>query len=298
MTGLMRWRWAWRRIREATGSDAILQICSSDNISCAGIADSVGTGSDIKKSVPAPLRDVRWWQNGRYFITDTGPMAVNKNLYNGVADMRHKLSLGMREARVRTVMLFAAGGNIILGDRLEEEEKINMIKKLLPVCGQPARPVDMFRRTVPYILHHSFSHERSSWDVVSVVNYGDSALAEAIPLDTLGLDASRQYFLYEFWSGKVLNSIKNGALYASVPPHDVRTYRLTVLKTGISQLIGSTFHLSMGLLEIASMTHANKGLRVTVVRPRTEKGVCHFYHAGTTTAVEITAGPEGTEIRI
>lgn len=315
MTGLMRWRWAWRRIREATGADANLQLCGANNIGAAGIVDSVRTGSDIGGGVSdaqwnairngSSFENInRWWQNGRWFITDADNLLIAEykktRIYAGVADMRHKLSLSMREARVRAVMLFATGGNIILGDRLEEleEEKLGIIRSLLPVCGISARPADMFRRKVPYILHHRFVREWGSWDVVSVINYGDEALAEAVALDTLGLDVRGRYAVYEFWTGQVMKSLENGVLYASVPPHDARTFRLTALKPGAAELTGSSFHLSMGMTEIQSLVRRPDGsLRVRFTRPQPETGFC-FYVRGSDEAViktPVSAGPEGTE---
>ena len=185
----------------ALGGDGAcpIQLCSDNNVGGIGIVDTLRTGEDIEPCV----RDTRWkegicdvattginrcWQNKRFFIADPDNLGVaeykNYHLYRDCVDFGYKWALSFDEARVRTTLVAAVGGNIALGDRLIllEPKRITILKKLLPLHGQSAIPLDMFEQTIPSLWWHHVSKPWGSWEVLSVVNFGESSLAKEISL--------------------------------------------------------------------------------------------------------------------
>jgi hypothetical protein len=328
-TGLMRWRWTWRRIREALGGDGAchLQLCSGNNVGSLGIVDSVRTGEDVIPCVVegAPymgedqdswmiIREDtattginRWWQNKRFFICDPDNLEVAEykdyRLYRDTVEFASKLALSFDEARVRATLVVAVGGNIMLGDRLTllEPERIAIIKKTLPLYGESAVPLDMFEQTVPTLWWHHISRPWGSWEVLSVVNFGEASLVKEIPLQKMKVPLDQAVVVWELWSEKEHTNIGDGLLRVAVKPHSVKTLRITPVRKDRATLVGSSFHITMGAVEVADLTHGSDGgLRLRVSRPADEQGVCAFWSPKqrAVTCIPVKTGPEGVELQV
>jgi hypothetical protein len=218
-TGLMRWRWTWRKIKEALGGDGAcsIQLCGANNIGAIGIVDSVRTGSDIGPCVndnqwrtiredTATTGINRWWQNKQFFVCDPDNLEVAEykdyRLYADKVDFDYKMAMTWDEARVRAALVVAVGGNIVLGDRLTllEPGKIAIIKKTLPLYGESAIPIDMFEQTIPCLWWHHVRKPWGSWEVLSVVNFGESSLIKEIAINRIGLRPDQPLLAWEFWA--------------------------------------------------------------------------------------------------
>jgi hypothetical protein len=314
-TGLMRWRWAWRKIKEALGGDGAcsLQLCGVNNIGAIGIIDSVRVCNDIVPQVGVVQwkiirEDVamtginRWWQNKHFFIADPDNFEVAEykdyRVYQDVLDFEHKWALSFDEARFRAALVVAVGGNIMLGDRLTllEPERIAIIKKTLPLYGESAIPLDMFEQTLPSLWWHHISRPWDSWDVLSVANYGEASLVKEIPLSKIGISADQKVIVWELWGESEHTNITDGIIRVAVKPHSVKTLRITSVDKGKSALVGSSFHITMGAVEIQEASYGKKGsVQVKLSRPVPEGGVCAFWSAakGAVVTVPVQVGPKG-----
>lgn len=319
-TGLMRWRWTWRRIKEALGGDGAcsIQFCGANNIGGIGIVDTVRTGSDIGPCVSdsqwktiredtATTGINRWWQNKRFFICDPDNLEVaeyqNYRLYLDTVDFASKWALSWDEARVRAALVVAVGGNIVLGDRLTliEPERIEIIKKTLPLYGESAIPLDMFEQTVPSLWWHHVVRPWGSWDVLSVVNFGEASMIKEIPLAKMAIDPAQPVVAWEFWSGQHHTNIRNGLLRVVVKPHSIKTFRLTPVRKDRSVLVGTSFHIIMGAVEVDDAElRADGVLSLRVLRPAEEQGVCAFWSAKQQAVIQraVKTGAEGVRLNV
>ena len=319
-TGLMRWRWTWRKIKEALGGDGAcsIQFCGANNIGGIGIVDSVRTGSDIGPCVSdnqwrtiredtATTAINRWWQNKHFFVSDPDNLELaeykNYRLYADRVEFNYKMALSWDEARVRAALVVATGGNIVLGDRLTliEPERIAIIKKTLPLYGESAVPLDMFEQTIPCLWWHHVEKPWGSWEVLSVVNFGESSLVKDIPLNRMGLQRNQPVIAWEFWSETEHLGIDDGVLRAVVKPHSVKTFRITPVEKNLSALVGSSFHITMEGVEIKNLVSSARGpLRVQVSRPAPEEGKCCFWSAKEQKVITIPlqTGPQSREITV
>lgn len=314
-TGLMRWRWTWRQIKEALGGDGAcsLQLCGANNIGAIGIVDTVRTGSDIGPGVSdaqwkairedtATTAINRWWQNKHFFISDPDNLEVAEykdyRLYRDVIDFEYKWALSFDEARVRAALVVATGGNIMLGDRLTllEPERIAIIKKTLPLYGESAIPLDMFEQTVPSLWWHHVTRPWGSWEVLSVVNFGESPLVKDIPLSRIGISLGQTVVAWEFWSEREHKNICSGILRVAVKPHSLQTLRITAVDRNKASLVGTSFHITMGATEVRNVSHGDGGsIQLEVFRAAAETGTCAFWSPKRQTVVSlpVQADPAG-----
>lgn len=319
-TGLMRWRWTWRKIKESLGGDGAcsIQLCGANNIGGLGIVDTVRTGSDIGPCVSdSQWRTIsedtattginRWWQNKHFFISDPDNLEVaeykNYRAYADRVDFESKWALSFDEARVRAVLVVAVGGNILLGDRLTliEPERIEIIKKTLPLYGESAIPLDMFEQTVPTLWWHHITKPWGSWEVISVVNFGESSLVKEIPLERMKIHPEQPVIAWELWSETQYTNIQQGILRVVVKPHSVKTIRITPIRKDRTALVGTSFHITMGALEVTDVAPSGRsGLIARVSRPATEEGRCSFWSAQKQAVVTlpVKTGPNGADLRI
>jgi hypothetical protein len=319
-TGLMRWRWTWRKIKEALGGDGAcsIQFCGANNVGGLGIVDSVRTGIDIVPCVgDAQWRTIRedtattginrWWQNKRFFICDPDNLEVaeykNYRLYQDKVDFESKWALSFDEARVRAALVVAVGGNIVLGDRLTllEPERIEIIKKTLPLYGESAVPLDMFEQTIPCLWWHHVSRPWGSWEVLSVVNFGEASLVKDIPLSKMGIRPDQFVMAWEFWSEHEHTNLEGGLLRVVVKPHSVKTLRLTAVQKDRAVLVGTSFHITMGAMEVRDAVSLPGGrLSLRVSRPKPEQGVCAFWSPERQAVIRIPvkADPQGVDFQV
>jgi hypothetical protein len=326
-TGLMRWRWTWRKIKEALGGDRAchIQLCSGNNVGSLGIVDSVRTGEDVIPGVvegdpymqdqdswkiiredTATTGINRWWQNKRFFICDPDNLEVAEykdyRRYRDTVDFASKWALSFDEARVRAALVVAVGGNIVLGDRLTllEPERIEIIKKTLPLHGESAVPLDMFEQTIPCLWWHHICRPWGNWEVLSVVNFGEASLVREIPLNKMGFRSDEFVVAWEFWSEQEHTNINDGLLRVVVKPHSVKTLRLTSLQKDRATLVGTSFHIAMGAVEVSNVTSERGELSVRVSRPATEQGVCAFWSPKQQAVIKISVrpGPQGVDLKV
>ena len=319
-TGLMRWRWTWRKVKGALGGDRAcsIQFCGANNIGGLGIVDSVRTGSDIGPGVSdaqwktiredtATTAINRWWQNKHFFISDPDNLELAEykgyRLYRDVVDFEYKWALSFDEARVRAALVVAVGGNIMLGDRLTllEPERITIIKKTLPLYGQSAIPLDMFEQTIPSLWWHHVTMPWGSWEVLSVVNFGEASLVQEIPLSKMGIRGAQAVIAWELWSGTEHTNIEDGILRVVVKPHSVKTLRITPIEKGRTALVGTSFHITMGAVEVRDISiEKNGSLNLHLFRPALETGTCAFWsaHKQVVISMSVEAGPAGVRLRV
>ncbi len=295
----MRWRWTWRKIKAALGGDGAcsLQLCGVNNIGALGIMDTVRVCNDIVPQVgPVQWKIIRedvamtginrWWQNKHFFIADPDNFEVAEykdyRVYQDVLDFEHKWALSFDEAKFRATLVVAVGGNIMLGDRLTllEPERVDIIRKTLPLYGQSAIPLDMFDQTLPSLWWHHVEKPWGTWEVLSVANYGEASMVKEIPLSKMGIRGVQQVVVWEFWSGTQHTNLEHGILRVVVKPHSVKTFRITAIEKERSALVGTSFHITMGAVEVEDLSHGKgASVHVKIVRPSPENGQCAFWSA-------------------
>ena len=179
------------------------------------------------------------------------------------------------ESRCLLAAVALSGSVAKLGEKIVEMEPewIADYRKVIPVFGRAARPVDLFRREWPEVWHLHVVPEEGlntpgrgpAYDVVALFNWGsnfdltvnpyaemaDAARTVAVELEPLGIDPGAAYLAREFWSGEVLE-VSDGVLLRTVQPHTVQVFALR-RREERPQYLGGNRHLLQGAVEVLGL---------------------------------------------
>lgn len=285
LTNTAAYRAAVAAFREALGADVYLI-----NISMAfpnyGLVDAFRVGLDTWPCWDGG--DCRGDSHGQSGISAQGikpgvRMAARRYWMNGRIWWNHQDQVFFRdllgeEAHAWISAAALSGGMLSLGEDATTltPEQVDTYRRVLPLQGLTARPVDLFTREYPEVWDLATDGGGNAGGrahVVGLFNWGlNRDLAASSPVDmpeerrtvsldlaAVGLDPAADYVAYEFWTGSYAGTVR-GTLSADLDPRTVRVYRL-VPETGAPAYLATSRHLLMGpgivdepLYDIASRT--------------------------------------------
>jgi hypothetical protein len=176
------------------------------------------------------------------------------------------------ESRCLLCAMALTGSVAKLGERIVEmqPEWINDYRRVLPVYGLGARPIDLFEREFAEVWHLPVVPEEGlntpgkgpAYDVIALFNWGtnvdlttnpytdmpDAARNVSVDLASLGMDDT--YLARDFWSGGVIEA--QGALSRTVQPHTVQVFAMRK-KEAHPQFIGDNRHVLQGAVEVLNI---------------------------------------------
>ncbi len=188
----------------------------------------------------------------------------------------------LSESRALCSFVGLSGGIVKLGDRLVDlaPEHIDTIRRLLPIYGQAARPLDVFTREYPEVwqlevdapldgyqeqyqlfglFHWGFNVDQTTEPYAELADT-DQPRHHDIDLAARGLDGD--YLAFEFWTQSYLGPVTDH-LTVDVPSHEARVVALRP-RTGEPQFLGWNRQITMGgtLLETADYDPLTEALVV------------------------------------
>jgi hypothetical protein len=182
--------------------------------------------------------------------------------------------LTREEARCLLTAICLSGGVAKLGERLLEMEPgwIQDTRRVLPVFGRAARPLDLMTREFPEVWHLRVEPEAGlntrgvgpAYDVVALFHWGanqdlglnpyldlpDEPREVGVELAALGLDPDRDYLAREAWSGET--RLVHGRLSRLLAPHSVELFALRPAASRPIYL-GGNRHLLQGAVELRGL---------------------------------------------
>ncbi len=186
------------------------------------------------------------------------------------------------------------GGIVKLGDRLVDlqGDHINSVRKLLPIYSKGGRPLDMIQLEVPEFWHLRVDQTdggfEQGYDLVALFHWGknwdqtvspyalipdtDTPRHHAFKLSDIGMDASKTYLAYEFWTGEFLGEVDD-EFELDVPSHTGRVVALRE-KLDRPQFLGWNRHLTMGAVLLGAVDWDENAQTLTLhapIVPGTEK---------------------------
>ncbi|MEZ4225328.1 MAG: alpha-galactosidase [Polyangiaceae bacterium] len=222
----------------------------------------LGSGGSFKATVKAAAR--------RYYLHDRVWVNHNDLLFFRTDTSQPEPPVTEREAITLASFIGLSGSIVEFGEDLRTltPAQIQIWRKLLPVYGPSARPLDLFTRMYPehWLLSVNGTHAGSdaSWKVLGLLNWGrnwdytqdgappemvDAERSYDVALSDLGLDPNRDYLANEFWSEEFLGVVR-GRVTQKVPAHG---HSLIALReaTGRPQFLGHNRHLTQGGTDLA-----------------------------------------------
>jgi len=195
---------AYLQERLGPGSDATLDFVSS-----------VRTAGDTNVINPKLLNQVavRWYKNRRLTQYDMDGKAL---LRYGHGKNTHEIGPVLRRAIL--TLSYTVSARLLLTEsfRLFSEEVLHDLSRVFPFHATPlsARPLDAFVNSIPTVFDFPISadwHQLVLYGGPDHVNPFDVPLSGDTAFGALGLDAEREYYVYDFWNERFVGKLPGKA---------------------------------------------------------------------------------------
>jgi len=174
--------------------------------------------------------------------------------------------LPLEPQRAWAAVVGLSGGVVSLGDEATtlSPEGGDVFRRLLPVFGRAARPLDLMEREYPEVWHLDLSDQEPEGHLFGLFNWGTNLDLTRSPfapipeeertlfvdLDALGLAGT--YRGWEYWTGTDFGII-SGNLSLAVPPRDCRLVVLRPLENH-PQILSSNRHITQGATDLSGVS--------------------------------------------
>jgi hypothetical protein len=290
--GPQSWREGLRTIRDAAGEDTYLLASSGPTLPAIGLIDAVRAGNDYGEGRPLDgpgkgfypgtfvIDKPDFWTSHRLSLKGlAGYFFTDRKLF--LADTGNVLTVDqpmpLAEAQISATIFGINGSPIMLGDDIDRigEERLALIRRVLPREPGAARPVDLFDAPEPdYAKVFDLVVERpwDQWHVLAMFNLNRNPIRKQIALGRLGVDPAGSYAVWDFWNGR-LQDAATGTLDVDVPPESVKLLRVSRLRAH-PWLVSTDMHIRQGAAEILDCRWDTASLtsNIRCRRPAGEQG--------------------------
>ena len=256
-------------LREGIGEDRIMLGCMGDFTGTeAQYLDASRLGSDVVGCYHGlgenynPLGNSNWaqmpvkWKNilHQAECTFTQIFVNNIMFYTDPDTLLVGYTLEKHEAEVMATIIGLPGQLMFAGDKLGtlQYDRMKMIQQVLPVADiHPQNLYPYAASSMLPIWNLSVSRPFGTWRVVALFNFTDAPRTFDVSMESLGLDPSKPYTAFEFWSGSWEGLIKGG-IGCEIP---MRTVRLFALWEAADrpQFVGDDRHITQGAVELCDL---------------------------------------------
>ena len=165
-------------------------------------------GSDWNSVLTGPRIASRHYHlNGRVWYNDPDVVYVRP-------------SLSLDQARANASWVAITGQLFLVSDDFTQlkRDRLEVLKRVMPAHGWPARPVDLLETETPRIWLVTDNRGGQRRDVIGLFNWDDKRSWEVnYPLDRIGLPEARRFVAFDFWGNRLLPPIE-GQLKLTLPP--------------------------------------------------------------------------------
>jgi alpha-galactosidase len=185
------------------------------------------------------LRNIftRAWMHGRLWANDPDCLMARED--------RTKLTLPEVQSLATAIAL--CGGALFISDDMARwsRRRLDLVSSLLPPLAEGGTARDLLRESMPSTMELEVRRPFESWRLVGRFNWSGRrrSLSVALP--------HGRWHAFEFWEGRYYGVHADGLVLSGVPAHGARLLALR-RALGRPQLLGTTFHYSMGGREINS----------------------------------------------
>jgi hypothetical protein len=234
---------ALARFRQSVPEGTFLMGCNCLAGSAIGSIDGYRVSDDVLLGYWERNRDMRRAAAQRYYLN--GTLWQNDPDVLMVSD-----KIPIEQARFWASLIALSGSMIMLGDSLPElsDERIDVLRKILPVYGGKGRPLRLFEESYPSAWHLPVEKPIGRCDVVGLYNWYEEPREIAFEFTEIGLEPDKPYALFDFWANDYLGNFK-GEYVSVVQPRSCKILSIRERKD-IPQLISTQYHITQGGLEI------------------------------------------------
>ena len=206
-----------------------------------------------------------YFTHGRLWLNDSNLLTVDK-------------PVPRNEALISVSLFGMSGSPVMLGDDIDtiDEERLALIRKILPRTRDTAFPVDLFTRIQPEdysrVLAVPVKQPWGEWTVVGLFNLDEQPVTIPVTMESLRLPGNRAFHLYDFWDERYLGTVTS-RFDVHVAPFSCRVLRLA-RRRAHPWILSSDMHVRQGQVELADVRWDPRKLTLsgTAIRPVGEEG--------------------------
>ncbi len=217
----------------------------------------------------------RFWMHERLWLNDPDCMLARDS----------ETALTAEEVRTLATVIAMSGGMALDSDNLMRlsDERREIVSMLLPPYRKSAVPLDLFESEMPRLLELDCGAHK----LLAVFNWADE------PAEVRASLPGAETHVFEVWEREYLG-IRQGSLLGDLPAHGCRLLALRPA-LGRPQLVGSSFHLLQGAVEVTAEEWDGETLRLSL-RPVAKREGELFVWAPDGWGQPSVSGPEGIEV--
>ena len=252
-THIEAFRSGLKLVREAAGKEVfLLGCCAAQNMrsygGAFGLVDAMRVGpdnggSDWNSVLTGPRIASRHYHlNGRVWYNDPDVVYVRP-------------SLSLDQARANASWVAITGQLFLVSDDFTQlkRDRLEVLKRVMPVHGRPARPVDLLETETPRIWLVTDNRGGQRRDVIGLFNWDDKRSWEVdYPLDRIGLPEARRFVAFDFWGNRLLPPIE-GRLKLTLPPASCMILAVRP-DADHPQVISTSRHVTQGMIDLLDET--------------------------------------------
>ena len=251
-TPVEAYRRGLRTVRDAAGSDTFILGCNvSQNMrtlgASFGLVDAMRIGPDNGSDWNG-LSAGPWHGSNRYFFH-------GRVWYNDPDPVYVRTSMPIEHAQLICSWVALSGQLTVASDWLPglPEERLDILKRILPNHGLCARPVDLFERELPAIWLLTDQRETPRRDVVGLFNWdGENPAVIECAVEKVGLPKAKRYVGFDFWANKFIEPFSD-VLRLEIPAGSCRIIAV-VPESGAPRVVSTSRHVSQGIVELRDET--------------------------------------------
>jgi alpha-galactosidase len=274
-------------LRQAAGEDAYLLGCGCPLGPAIGLVDAMRIGSDTARRWKPSYRGVEVFiaaepnlpsaRNACHNSLTRSPL--HRRWWVNDPDCllaRPGTHLTLAEVQTVATVIALTGGSVFVSDHLPAlpEERLRIVRALLPPIGQRPRLLDWLDSPTPRRLRLDLDGAAGPWRLLALFNWEDSPQDLALLPGDYGLDPQGLYWGREFWSGETRLLSGEGWTFPACPPHSAVLLAARLQTSDQPQYLGSDLHISQGLeVESWRWDQATGELAFRLARPGRADGM-------------------------
>jgi len=234
-------------LRRGIGPDRIFLACQGHYTGPeVASVDAARLGADIVKPNQPPH-----WENylNQARVTLAQLFVNNLVWYNDPDTLMVGEATPLSVARIAATVIALPGQLTFFGDKLGSLslERMRLLQQVLPVAD--VHPLDLAPvADLKPVWDLKVQRPFATWDVVSIFNWGDQPQEFRVPFTSLGLDGSKGYLLWEFWSRKFIG-VRRGSIEVHVEPRSNLLLGVHELLQR-PQFLSTDRHVAQGTVEL------------------------------------------------
>ena len=229
---------------------ATLNPCSCDYNLQVGYCDSTRISADMGQAGDwsGTIEGFRhgmgtiaalWYKHRKFFINDPDSIQIAKGC-------------SLAEARVRSTVVAMSGGHFMLSEDLRsiDPERLELVRRLLPVYPHAARPLDLFEHPFPQgypaLWSLSLTTGFGPMTALAVFNLTQETQKYLITPKMLGLEKGKKFLALEWWQYRWLGRFED-EFEIEAPAGDVAVIHAQPVKD-VPSLVSVSHHFTGGYI--------------------------------------------------